>query len=241
MYKYTITGVVHPERADVIISKAAGKIGNEGELGEFSFSVFKSKIAGILTTAAPIPNNKTAALLAERSVRGITDTLGFTNGCGYDVEIIQIIDHQSNLHEVFGAEEHAIASLEIYKRLSPEKVADLLKSKYGIYLERSFSDLREALRAPLDSGFFCYRSIECLVHFFMYESQDSVLSKKEGWTRLRSELQVNRQDLDEIKGAADPLRHGNVKENISSSREAVLVKTWTVVEKYVNYALQRNA
>lgn len=50
MYKYAFTGVVHPERADVTISNASAVFGDKGKLGKFSFSVFRSKIAGVLST-----------------------------------------------------------------------------------------------------------------------------------------------------------------------------------------------
>lgn len=172
-------------------------------------------------------------------MRGITDTLCFTNGCGYDVEIIQFFDLQSNVHEVFGVEEKAISSLQISKRLSAEKVAELLKTRFGIYLERSFSDLREALRSPLDSEFFCYRAIECLVHYFMYEFGDSVLPKKEGWRVLRNELNVDEEVTRDIEQSAKPIRHGNVNEERLNNRESILIKTWLVVEKYVCYALDK--
>ena len=205
-YTYAVTGIVHPERADVTISKASASFGSDGEFGEFSFSVFKSRIAGILRSKKPLENAKFAAHLIERSVRGITDTLCFTNGCGYDVEIIQLIDLQTGAHYVFGIEDEVVASLNVAGRLSPERVADLHRTKFGRYLQRSFSDLREAVRVPQDSGFFCYRAVECLVHYFMFEHAGEKRKKSDAWVLLRDTLGVAEDEIRDIQSASDPQR-----------------------------------
>lgn len=231
MYTYTITGIVHPERADVNVTNVTAQIGH---IGEFKYSVLKSRIAGQLTTQQPILNYRSAALIAERAVRGITDTLGFTNGCGYDVEIIQLLDLQTNSHQVFGIEEKIVSSLKVNERLSAETVADLMKTEFGIYLERSFADLRESIRTPLDSGFYCYRAVECLMHYFK-DTDDT--SKKQAWVNFRTQLVIEESILRDIQSASNPVRHGNVSEKSELSRETLLTQTWQVVEKFVNYAL----
>lgn len=234
MYAYAITGVVHPERADVNITDVTAQI---GDIGEFKYSVLKSRIAGHLSTKQPISNYRNAALIAERAVRGIADTLGFTNGCGYDVEIIQLLDLQNNSHQVFGVEEKIVSSMKVSERLGAETVAELMKTKFGIYLERSFADLRESIRNPLDSGFYCYRAIECLMHYF--KNIDNT-SKKQAWVNFRAQLNIEESILRDIQSASNPVRHGNVGEKSELSREALLTKTWQVVEKFVSYALLKS-
>ncbi|MGM0630018.1 MAG: hypothetical protein ACQESI_02470 [Pseudomonadota bacterium] len=235
MYTYSITGIVHPERADVTIENVSALI-NESD--QFNYSVYKSRIAGLLTTQAPIENYNNAAFIAQRCVRGITDALCFTNGCGYDVEIIQLLDNQSGHHRVFGVNEPAITSLNILQRISTEKVAELLQTSVAIDLERTFSDLREAIRKPSDSGFYCYRAIECLMNYYRHQHN---YSKKQAWEHLRNTLNVTEETTTLIKAAADPIRHGNVREKSKLSRDDVLLKTWGIVESFINYALKNTA
>lgn len=235
MYTYSITGIVHPERADVTIENVCALI-NESD--QFNYSVYKSRIAGLLTTQEPIENYNNAAFIAQRCVRGITDALCFTNGCGYDVEIIQLLDNQSGHHRVFGVNEPAITSLNILQRISTEKVAELLQTSVAIDLERTFSDLREAIRKPSDSGFYCYRAIECLMNYYRHQHS---YSKKQAWEHLRNTLNVTEETTMLIKAAADPIRHGNVREKSKLSRDDVLLKTWGIVESFINYALKNTA
>lgn len=235
MYTYSITGIVHPERADVTIENVCALI-NESD--QFNYSVYKSRIAGLLTTHDPIESYKNAAFIAQRCVRGITDALCFTNGCGYDVEIIQLLDNQNGHHRVFGVDEPAITSLKILQRISTEQVAELLKTPTALDLERTFSDLREAIRKPSDSGFYCYRAIECLMNYYRHQNS---CSKKQAWEHLRSVLNITEETIMFIKAAADPIRHGNVREKGKLSRDEVLVKTWEIVESFVDSALKDKA
>lgn len=236
-YVYAVTGIVHPERADVTISSAGALIGEDGELGRLSFSVFKSRIAGVFRSQEPIQNTRQVAYWVESSVRGITDTLCFTNGCGYDVEIIQIIDIQSNAHQVFGVEDEVISSLKVGDRVSPESIATLYGTIFGRYLQRAFADLREAVRTPGDSGFFCYRAIECLVHYFMFDANDKATTKSEAWLQFRETVNIPEYKFRELKSAADPQRHGNLHEEPSLSRGSVMQYAWEIVEGFILYAL----
>lgn len=90
---------------------------------------------------------------------------------------------------------------------------------------------------PQDSGFFCYRAVECLVHYFMFEYASEPQKKSGAWVLLRDKLGVTEDVLREIKSAADPQRHGNVTETPDIPRQVVMTNAWSVVEKFVVYAL----
>jgi hypothetical protein len=81
----------------------------------------------------------------------------------------------------------------------------LFRDPRSSHLQRAFADLREAIRSPKDTGFFCYRAIESLRQFFVVELN---APDKQSWEVLRTALQIDRPTIDYVKTFADSARHG---------------------------------
>src|SRR6266851_4818328 len=114
-HTYALTGLVHPERADVNISLAEARLNDPPPdmAGALRFSIIKSQISASYSSEISIQSAESLRIWTESAIRGIVDTLGFTNGCGYDVEITQFFDLTSGAHLVFGVQDPVISSLNV--------------------------------------------------------------------------------------------------------------------------------
>ena len=59
---------------------------------------------------------------------------------------------------------------------------------------------------------------------------------KVSWELLRSELDVDRVEIETIKGFADPIRHGGAGGISDSERANIFTLTWSIVNKFIKYA-----
>ncbi|HIF9106476.1 hypothetical protein WAX88_20980 (plasmid) [Photobacterium damselae subsp. damselae] len=236
---HMLTGVVHPERADVNISPIHlyDEYGNH-----LIFSICKSRIACSIEGTEELDENSAnnLRLLVDDKIRNIVDSLGFTIGCGYDVEIIQIysLGDTSFSHFISGVEEVSLKDLCKKEQISFSNIISLFNSDFGIYLNRSLSDLRLAIRSPQDTAFYCYRAIECLSHYFRHNGE---LTKSQAWSMLRNSLKIRKEDIIAIKDSADPIRHGNPLEENNSDRQEIMMNTWDITIKFIKFAMKTHS
>jgi len=235
-FRYTFFGKAHPERCLVSIGELRIEIKNtEGEInGELVFYISLSQIVAVFSCDKQVENYLTLKNSVENLIRTAVDALGYTLACGYDIEIVDMIDSLGNAPIVFGVVIPAIVSSAKDAGVTFLNIIDVFKDARGKYLMRCLADLREAIRVPGDTGFFCYRGIESLRQFFIH--QEVAKDDKTSWEMLRTELNVDRSDLDEIKVFADPLRHGDFVAISDAERAKVFRLTWSIVNKFVKYA-----
>ncbi|PKL57789.1 MAG: hypothetical protein CVV34_05690 [Methanomicrobiales archaeon HGW-Methanomicrobiales-5] len=232
---YVFFGKVFPERADVNISELILNVlsPEAGLHGDLTVSVTSSQIKAIFTTEREIPDPLTIRNYVEESVRLLIDILGYINGCGYDLEIATMINTRTNESIVFGVDS-VLFNMREDRPLNFGEIISLFDSEKADYIRRCLSDLREAVRVPKDTGFFCYRALETLRKFFIKENE--LKSDKESWEFLRSELEVDRSTTDFVKQFADPVRHGETKYITGYERDQILKNTWEIVDKFLVYA-----
>jgi len=72
-------------------------------------------------------------------------------------------------------------------------------------IQGMLADYREAMRVPVQTGFFCYRAVEAAMQTF---KQDQAKSDAAAWALMRDALRVDRNLIDRIKRHADWARHG---------------------------------
>lgn len=234
--QYTFFGKVHPERCLVSISELRIKIKTiDGEIdGELVFYISLSQIIAVFSCDKPVQNYYTLRNSVEDFIRTAVDALGYTIGCGYDIEIIEMIDSLGNIPTVFGVGIPAIENSAKDAGVTFQLITNIFRDARGTYLMRCLADLREAIRSPENTGFFCYRGIESLRQFFGREKETS--DDKKSWAMLRKELGVDRLDIDNIKKFADPLRHGDRVAMSDAERAHVFKLTWGIVNRFVKYA-----
>ena len=233
--QYTFFGKVHPERCNVSIAAIQGTIGKPGDAlhGVLRYYISLSQVTATFVCDEPIVDIHTLKNHLEDSIRVAIDALGYTIACGYDFEVTQMIDSLGNQPTVFGVGVPVVEKAAAEAGISFKEIMDLYADARGTYLQRCLADLREAIRAPKDTGFFCYRAIESLRQFFLHEKGAG--NEKASWELLRTELNVSRDDINVIKHIADPVRHGHGAGIMDEQRAKVFVMTWKIVNEFVKY------
>ncbi len=237
-HTYIFFGRVLPERANVNISSLNFEWKNiEGEvIGELNTSILVSQINAQITLKQRPDELITLKNGIEEAMRVQLDLLGYTNSCGYDLEIIQVTDLLGNI-EVFGANIDDTNQFPLKRPMKFNEIIPLFSTEKGDYLRLSLSDLREAIRNPKDSGFFCYRSIECLRQYFVdHKVTNNIEKDKKSWIIFRDELNIEKDDILFIKEFADPVRHGGKKPYSADDGKKMFEITWKVIDNYIIYA-----
>jgi hypothetical protein len=240
-YTYIFFGKVLPERADVHIPPQIAEVTdlNGKKIGEMNTSIIASQI----TVQVTLTQNFENEILSlkndiEEAIRVQVDLLGYTNSCGYDIEITQVTDLLGNFR-VFGVNIDDPNKFPLKRPKKFFEIWPLFSTKQGDYLRLCLSDLREAIRNPKDTGFFCYRSIECVKQYFVdaykLNNQDDK-DRKKSWDIFRGELDIEREKIDFIKEYADPVRHGGKKSYSAAEGKKMLEITWEIIDKYIVYA-----
>jgi hypothetical protein len=235
-YRYTFTGVIHPERAAISMSTIplAVQAPSEDIDGRLYVTIAVSQVTAVFESEQRVRQLHTLKNHVTDAVRVAVDAFGYLTGCGYGAEIVQVVPAESTNPMVFGVD---IPALE-YK--SPDlnarftEVMSLFWDPRGCHLQRCLADLREAIRSPKDTGFFCYRAIEALRQFFVIETNSA--TDKESWDAFRTTLQVDRASIDYIKTFADPVRHGAGRAISDGERAEVFKKTWSIVGRFIEFA-----
>jgi hypothetical protein len=233
--QYTFFGKVHPERTNVSIPEVRARLGVHGDeiYGELRYYISLSQVTATFVCEEPLPNVFTLKNSIEDAIRVALDALGYTLACGYDLDVTQMMDSLGNRPVVFGVGIPAIEKAASDAGVSYGIIMELFKDARGGYLQRCLADLREAIRVPKDTGFFCFRAIESLRQFFLRER--GAKDDKSSWEMLRSELAVDRADIDAIQTLADPVRHGGSVAVSDAQRAKTFALTWGIVNKFVKY------
>lgn len=238
MVSYLYQGVVLPERAQVTlqVSKEFSHL-SSGFSGSAAVSIILNQIAVWIKS-----ENEWDIFdlrnVVKKIVQGQLDIIGYVQGYAYDSEITRVLCEEKNIDYVFGigipclSERNKSMDLQaVVMRLYQQFGGD-----YGIYLQRSFSDLNSAMKHADDTGFFCYRAIESLRHHCAAVYGLSAADKLKQWEKFRVISLCDESLLLEIKESADVLRHGGVAVVTSAQRADLLLKTWSVVDGYLkNY------
>jgi hypothetical protein len=234
--QYTFFGKVHPERCMVSIPGLSAAVKtSDGEInGKLTYYISLSQITAILVCDKQVQNVLTLKNFVEDWVRIAVDALGYILACGYDIEITEMIDSLGNSPIVFGVVIPAVQDSAKNAGVTFDSIMKVFKDIQSGYLQLCLADLREAIRVPRNTGFFCYRAIESLRQFFVHEK--GAKNDKASWEMLRSELDIDKSNIDMIKRLADPVRHGGSVAISDSERSEVFKLTWGIVNKFIIYA-----
>ena len=166
-------------------------------------------------------------------MRILADSAGFVAGAAFDVEISTCISPDGQ-HTIFNI---AFPNLTGNTLDSPEsqQVFNLLVSQAGTstHVRMALSDLRNAIREPLDTCVNCYRAVESIRQQYLPDDvDDDGAARKQSWPRLRNATGVAQSDLDWLKELATPQRHGAPIDEPEEQRERALRIARQVVERH---------
>lgn len=161
--------------------------------------------------------------------------IGYLKGYAYEVEIRRILQSELGIDYVFGIDIPCIA--ERNKSINPlEKITTIRKKiigSDGIFLHRCFNDLVMAMKNPDDTGFYCYRAIESLREHCTAKFNINTNNLPLQWEKLREIAKCDKETIIFIKEKADAVRHGGFTSITSEIREELFLKTWDIVDSYV--------
>ncbi len=231
---YEFRGRALPERDRVTLNPSLALEAHVKEAGldfEVTMSIRESEILVQVKTHENRADLETLRNYVRDLARVVVDTGGYLLGRGYDVEIDSVIQPDGTKVE-FGV---GIAVLESTQHERPlafnETLSLVLTSEH---LRRAIGDLREAVRSPVDTGFFCYRAVESLRQHFRKEED----GEKQGpsWERMGNALRIDRGWVDELVKTAQQQRHGETPYMSGESRVTALMRAWKIVDRFVSYA-----
>ena len=164
----------------------------------------------------------------------LLDVAGYFYGYGYDAEIVQMIRPDTPQKHVFGINVPALEGIVTEAGIQVGHIFSALGKPQGDYLRLALADLREAIKSPKDTGFFCYRAIESLKNCCAKRS--NVANVNDGWEFFRRTYDFDKNEIMSIKAFADDVRHGNysnVNGITDKDRADTFRKTWKMVNTYI--------
>lgn len=167
------------------------------------------------------------------AIRTFVDTLNYIHGCEYDIEITTVVELNTGQSVVFNAGIPELFEVQSERPLAFDKVWLLARDSQP--LRNSLANLREAIRQPNDTGFFCFRAIESIrQHFYEPEDRDK---DKPSWERLRNSLRIDRSWIDALTQSyeAGNQRHGKYPYMSGENRVSAMLHTWKVVDRFCIY------
>ena len=233
-HTYIFAGRVVPERALLDVSEVRLHTSATEDVpeGDLFIEVLKSQISARFIGSAEVTNIFTLRNIVEDSARMLLDVAGYFYGYGYDVEIVQMIRPSTSQKQIFGIDVPALKGMVATAGIQVNDIFKALAKPQGDYLRHALADLREAIKSPKDTGFFCYRAIESLKNSCIQRNQGA----DEGWGLFRTTYSLDKSEIMGIKAFADDVRHGNyskAKGMTDRDRAETFRKTWNIVNKYI--------
>jgi len=236
MEAYLFTGVILPERAQLSLQT------------ENNFTHFISGVSGSIKVS--ILNNQVAVWvtsdhewnlfdlrsLVKTWVQNQISMVGYLLGYAYDLAISRVVNLSKEVDYVFGIDIPCLASKRTNVDLTTSLEALNRKSTgpNGVFLNRCFTDLSFAIRHADDTGFYCYRAVEALLHHCAAVHNIENESKALKWDKFRQVTNCDKAAIYALKDAADPLRHSEITAMTSQPMDNLLTNTWDIVDKYLS-------
>lgn len=209
---YVLAGKVLPERAAVTVSRISYQVssGSDVPQSDLELEIQLSQIYARLVCPSPIQNIFTARNIVLDIARSTLDVAGFLGARGFDVEITHFIPADGSPPTTFDYSIPALNEVLSTCELTHYNLLRLSWTSNGWYITRSLGDFRLAMLSAMDTGFFCYRAIETLMHFHARSSENAPDQKEtKQWEAFRDYHGISKEDIFWIKKFADPIRHGN--------------------------------
>jgi hypothetical protein len=243
---YIITGKVLPERALIDVSKIVFRTSRATDVsdGQLEVVIIKSQITARFTSAGTMDNVFTLKNLVENAVRSVLDVVGYCNGFGYDVDIVQAVNPETLELQVFGIDVPAVTEFASTARLDFNAVFKLTgDGQAGEFLKASLTDLREATKDPRGTGFHCYRAVESLMKCCSSRQSPPPTNSTAAWELFRATYTIDKDEIMRIKGYADGVRHGDPTTALitDAERAVVLRSAWDIVTRYVRREIEHAA
>jgi hypothetical protein len=193
---------------------------------ELEGEIHNSKLMAGVRQLSPV-DILTLKNVVKSDIQSSVDLAGFLVGAGLDVDLVSARADNGSWH-YFDA---FIPALQITGEV--QLAASLIiATSADVPAHIMLADFREAIRTPLQTGFFSYRAIEAAMQSFKTDPRGS---DKDAWSTMREELNIDRAAIDRVKAHADWARHGQSGSITDGDRLVVLKSTRAIIQRYLDY------
>jgi hypothetical protein len=197
--RYVATGRVHPERADISFSRIEWRIADQDRV----VAQCDSSQITILVDLANVDGWVTAHIAAEHFAFMVVGALGFSLGCGYSVELIQVTEENGTPH-VFGVQPKTDGQTLGFDPHGPIFNRAFQLANQNVFFRLALRDFLRAINDTIDCATYCYRAIESIKSAFVSKTGN------DRWDDMHAALGTDRATIETtVKQFADPVRHGN--------------------------------
>lgn len=246
MYNYQISGKIHPERVHfTIVQKLPLFFENNkfGIKGEVILGIKNSNIVISLTSKDRYSSSDTANLetlknIIEESVRMIVDSYGYVKSYCYEVEITDIKNSDLSLNYQFGVRgEWNINKDDKSTNEEFLKILNLFTDSKNEIISSVLADFRRSIKYPSMTAGFCHRAIETIRQGLFEDTSimDNDKRRKDGWEKLRTNLDLKKEKFEEIEKFAKLNRHGEYPSITYRERESIMNFTRSIIDKTIDY------
>jgi hypothetical protein len=233
---YLFFGRIIPERALLSVSEVSFGIDSSSDVpaGRLYIEIILSQVSARFLSEGDVTNVFSLRNLIEDATRQILDAVGYCYGYGYDLEIVQMLRSDHTDKQVFGIDIPALKGKVEGAGIGLPDVMKLWSHGDSQYFRHALADLREAIKSPRDTGFFCYRAVEALKN--AHASRTGIADRASTWQAFREHYGIDKEEIDRIKKFADAARHADLGQGPGMSdteRAATFTATWNIVNSYI--------
>ena len=170
-------------------------------------------------------------------LHSLTDALGYEQGRAYDIDVITCFDSQNKPFNFWDESLKGLCSSE--KR--PYKSLEIVTNLYGNFefsetMKLCYANIREAIRFPNDTPFFCYRAAENIRQYFV--KKHNISDPDKSWGKMWKSLNYNdKKYFTDLSKISAKVRHGDIIAMSIIERSEMLEKTYVVIDKFTEYAI----
>lgn len=232
MWKCVFHGVVHPERATFELGTPVHlQIAHKEAqfVGSLTVWIYKNQVTAALESELKPADFATVRNFVGSVVSNIVDCGCLNLAVGYDVELISAHDVNEGTTVVFGPEIYGLSVAD--NELRTVKIGELLlaSEKHPLF-RKALTDFRNAIRDPEDTGFFCYRAVESLIH--AVRKLDGIGDKKKAIAAIEVRLDLHSSCINMLRDLATNVRHGEFRWTTGHERELALRITREILQRF---------
>ena len=232
--EWTFFARIHPE--SVPISKPRSEVDatfdSLGVAYHLTLDIAQSQVIAAIRLSKVPPDISTLRNCVEASIRSEMDLIGYLFGGSFDVEMLGARNTQTGASVVFGITIPALSDKREYSGALTIPGELLVAVGASVQTQAALAYFREAVRIPVDTGFFCYRAIEALLRAVV-DVQGDVSGAN--WAAFRSTLRIARDAVMFVKSHSDLPRHGAVSSISDEQRAKVLRITDETIRRHLHW------
>jgi hypothetical protein len=233
--RFLFTGRVQPERYGWSAPPVDGGLEMGGHSLSLRLTITRSQAVAELRGSYEGPMAD-LMIRVQDICQGVVDALGFGFVAGLELEMLSCVGPDGHIY-VFAP------AFDELRKWPPEPLSadeeqdvSLLSAASGnvFGVRAALADLRQAVRAPADTLFYCYRAIEAIrQELIPAETADAATVRRQSWQAVRDLAGIDESQLRWLVPEAVARRHGELLDVSADARMRALRLARQVVLAFV--------